>query len=292
MNLIYAHCILLVLLVQHMTVLGQNTAIYPDQFGAYFNNMYLVSPAYIPLETKMDINLAYKTGTGALNKISTFNVAFTRVLNYTKPNNHVARVYFYNEKDGPYIHRSRAYANYAYKIKLGEKLFLSSGVAIGFAQTAFTAPSSTGNGNSLAPDAAVGVSMNYKKFEAGVAINQLLNSTINPVAAPIKYGRYINSYIQNTFTVSPFVNIKCGALWRHLPSYTDDISIFGILEYKDIISIGSSYKYNKSLSFIVTTKINIGTERIFLSFIYNAPFFSKLPAWTDSAELNGGYSFY
>jgi type IX secretion system PorP/SprF family membrane protein len=292
MNLIYTNCILLVLLIQNIPVLGQNTAVYPDQFGAYFNNMYLVSPAYVPLETKMDINLAYKTGTGALNKISTFNVAFTRVLNYSKPNNHVARVYFYNEKDGPYIHRSRAYANYAYKIKLGKKLFLSSGVAIGFAQTAFTAPSSTGNGNSIAPDVAIGVSMNYKKFEAGVSINQLLNSTINPVVAPIKYGRYINSYIQNTFIVSPFVNIKCGALWRHLPSYTDDISVFGMLEYKDVISIGSSYKYNKSLSFIVTTKINIGTERILLSFIYNTPFFTKLPAWTDSAELNGGYSFY
>lgn len=292
MNLIYANCILLVLLLQNIPIMGQNTAVYPDQSGAYFNTMYLISPAYVPLDTKMDLNLAYKTGTGALNKIATFNVAFTRVLNYTKPNNHVARVYFYNEKDGPYIHRSRAYANYAYKIKLGKELFLSSGIALGFAQTAFTAPSSTGNGNSIAPDAAIGVSLNHKKLEVGLSINQLLNATINPVVAPIKYERYINSYIQNRVNVSPFLNLKCGVLWRYLPSYSDDISIFGMLEYKDVISFGSSYKYNKSLSFIVSTNIHIGTERILLSFVYNTPFFTKLPAWTDSVELNGGYAFY
>ncbi|WP_299247883.1 type IX secretion system membrane protein PorP/SprF [uncultured Cytophaga sp.] len=292
MKLFYVNCILFALFLQNIPVLGQNTAVYPDQFGAYFNNMYLVSPAYVPLDTKMDINVAYKTGTGALNKIATFNVAFTRVLNYTKPKNHIARVYFYNQKDGPYIHRTRAYANYAYKIKIGKETFLSSGIAFGFAQTAFTAPSSSGNGNSLAPDAALGVSLNHKKNEAGISINQLLNSTINPVIAPIKYERYINSYIQNTFTVSPFVSIKCGALWRYLPSYTDDVSFFGMLQYKDVISIGSSYKYNKSLSFIVTTNIHIGTERIFISFVYNTPFFTKLPAWTDSVELNGGYTFY
>ncbi|WP_245553851.1 type IX secretion system membrane protein PorP/SprF [Cytophaga aurantiaca] len=280
------------ILLLNLPVFGQNNAVYPDQFGAYFNNMYLVSPAYVPADTKMDLNFAYKTRTGALNKISTFNFAATRVLNYTKPNNHVIRLYFYNEKDGPYIHRTRAYANYAYKIKLGEDLFLSSGLAIGFAQTGFTAPSSTANGNSMAPDAAIGLSVNFKKIEAGIAVNQLLNSIVNPVAAPVKYERYYNSYIQYTFKLSPFINLKSGMLWRYLPTYSDDINVFGMLEYRDVFSMGSCYKYNKSLSFIVSAKLHVGKESILLSFIYNTPFFSKLPAWTDSVELNGNYSFY
>jgi len=292
MNLIYTNCLILFTMLINLPVFGQNNAVYPDQFGAYFNNMYLVSPAYVPADTKMNLNAAYKTGTGALNNISTFNFAFTRVLNNTKPNNHVARLYFYNEKDGPYIHRTRAYANYAYKIKLGDEIFLSSGIAIGFAQTAFTAPSSTANGNSIAPDAAIGLSLNCKKLEAGFAVNQLLNSVVNPVVAPIEYKRYYNSYIQYTFTLSPFVNLKSGMLWRSLPAYSDDVNIFGMLEYKDILSLGSSYKYNKSFSFIVSTKFHIGKESILLSFIYNTPFFTKLPAWTDSVELNGGYTFY
>lgn len=293
MNLIYTNCLLLLGLLANLPVFGQsNTAVYPDQFGAYFNNMYLVSPAYVPLDTKMNLNAAYKTRTGALNKIATFNFAFTRVLNYSKPNNHVARIYFYNEKDGPYIHRTRAYANYAYKLKLGNELYLSSGIAIGFAQTAFTAPSSTANGNSIAPDASIGLSVNYKKLEAGFAVNQLLNSVVNPVVAPIEYSRYYNSYIQYTFMISPFVNIKSGMLWRALPTYNDDINIFAMLEYKDVFSLGSCYNYNKNFSFIVSTNIHVGKESILLSFIYNTPFFTKLPAWTDSMELNGGYTFH
>ena len=250
--------------------------------------MYLVSPAYVPTNTKINLNFAYKTGTGALNKIAIFNFAFTRVLNNTRPNNHLVRFYFYNEKDGPYIHRTRAYANYAYKIKLGDEIFLSSVIA----QTAFTAPSSIGKGNSIAPDASIDLSLNYKKLEAGFAINQLLNSIANPVVAPIEYKRYYNSYIQYTFKLSPLVNLKSGMLWRSLPTYNDDINIFGMLDYKDFISIGSSYKYHKSFSFMVSTKIHVGTENILLSFIYNIPFFTKLPAWTNSVELNGVYTFY
>ena len=292
MNLIYTNCLLLFIILLNLPVSGQNNAVYPDQFGAYFNNMYLISPAYVPADTKMNLNFAYKTRTGALNKIATFNFAFTRVFNNTKSNNHLVRLYFYNEKDGPYIHRTRVYANYAYKIKLGDELFLSSGIAIGFAQTAFTAPSSTGNGNSIAPDASIGLSVNYKKLEAGLSVNQLLNSIVNPVVASIEYERYYNSYIQYIFKLSPFINLKSGMLWRYLPSYRDDINIFGMLDYKDFISVGSCYNYNKSFSFIVSTKLHVGTESILLSFIYNTPFFTKLPAWTDSVELNGGYTFY
>jgi type IX secretion system PorP/SprF family membrane protein len=292
MNLIYTNCFILFVTLLNLPVFGQNNAVYPDQFGAYFNNMYLVSPAYVPTDTKMNLNFAYKNRTGALNKIATFNFAFTRVLNNTKPNNHLVRLYFYNEKDGPYIHRTRGYVNYAYKIKLGNELFLSSGIAIGVAQTAFTAPSSTANGNSIAPDASIGLSLNFKKLEAGFSVNQLLNSVINPVVAPIEYKRYYNSYIQYTFKLSPFVDLKSGVLWRALPASSDDINIFGMLGYKDIISAGTCYKYNKSFSFIVSTKLHVGKESILLSFIYNTPFFSKLPAWTDSVEINGGYTFY
>lgn len=292
MNFIYSNCLIVFIMLVNLPVFGQTNAVYPDQFGAYFNNMYLVSPAFVPTETKMDLNAAYKTRTGALNKISTFNFAATRVLNNTKPNNHLIRLYFYNEKDGPYIHRTRAYANYAYKLKLGEELFLSAGAAIGFAQTAFTAPSSTANGNSIAPDAAIGLSVNFKKLEAGFSVNQLLNSVVNPVVAAIKYERYYNTYIQYSFNLSPFLTLKSGMLWRYLPSYKDDVNLFGMLAYKDFISIGSNYTYNKSLSFIIGTKLHVGKESILLSFIYNTPFFTKLPAWTDSVELNGGYTFY
>ena len=270
----------------------QSTAVYPDIFGAYFNNMPLISPAYIPADVKMNLSLSYKTRTGALNKISTLNFAFTRVLNVNKPNNHMIRLYFYNEKDGPYIHKPRAYANYAYKIKLTEDTYVSTGIALGFAQTGFTAPSSTANGNSISPDGSLGLTFSHKKLDAGFAACQMFNSVVNPVVAPITYTRYYNSYINYTFKLSPFVDLKSGFLWRALPSYQDDVCLFGMLEYKELVSFGGCYNYEKSLSFVVSTNLRVGKESIFISLVYNTPFFTKLPAWTDSVEMNGAYNFY
>lgn len=271
---------------------GQSTDVYPDLFGAYFNNMALVSPAYIPQEVKMNLSLSYKTRTGALNKISTLNVAFTRVFNVDKPNNHMLRLYFYNEKDGPYIHKPRAYANYAYKIKLRKDTYVSTGVALGFAQTGFTAPSSTANGNSISPDGSLGITFSYKKLDVGFAACQMFSSVVNPVVAPITYKRYFNSYVNYTFRLSNFVQLKSGFLWRSLPSYQDDVCLFGMLEYKELISFGGCYNYNKSLSFVLSTNLRVGRESVLISLVYNTPFFTKLPAWTDSVEMNGGYNFY
>ncbi len=285
-------CVGFVNLIFYLPVSGQSTSVYPDLFGAYFNNMPLVSPAYIPKDVKMNLNLSYKTRTGALNKISTFNFAFSRVFNYTQKNNHLLRLYFYNEKDGPYIHKPRAYINYAYRITLAENLTVSTGLALGIAQTAFTAPSSTANGNSLSPDGSLGITLSYKKLDVGFAACQIFNSVVNPVVAPITYRRYFNTYINYTFKLSPFVNLKSGFLWRSLPTYQDDICLFGMLDYKDLISFGGCYNYSKSLSFVVSTNIRVGKESLLLSFVYNTPFFTKLPAWTDSVEINGGYNFY
>lgn len=271
---------------------GQSTAVYPDIFGAYFNNMALITPAYIPRDVKMDLNLSYKTRTGALNKISTLNFSFTRVFNVNKANNHMLRLYFYNEKDGPYIHRPRAYANYAYKIMLTEDTYVSTGVALGFAQTAFTAPSSTANGNSISPDGSLGIAFSHKKLDVGLAACQMFNSVVNPVIAPITYKRYFNSYVSYTFRLSDFVNLKSGFLWRALPTLQDDVCIYEMLEYKELISLGGCYNYNKSLSFVFSTNLRIGKESILISLVYNTPFFTKLPAWTDSVEMNGGYNFY
>lgn len=271
---------------------SQHAAVYPDIFGAYFNNMALISPAYVPEEVKMNLSLSYKTRTGALNKISTLNFAFTRVFNVSKPNNHVLRLYFYNEKDGPYIHKPRAYANYAYKIKLAENTYVSTGIALGFAQTGFTAPSATANGNSISPDGSLGITFTHKKLNIGFATCQMFNSAVNPVVAPITYKRYFNSYIHYDFRLSPFVMLKSGFLWRALPTMQDDLCLFGMFEYKQLISLGSCYNYSKSLSFVLSANLRVGKESVFLSFVYNTPFFTKLPAWTDSVEMNGAYNFY
>lgn len=292
MNLIRLTAIGLLGLIISLPGFGQSTAVYPDIFGAYFNNMPLISPSYIPRDVKMNLSLSYKTRTGALNKISTLNFAFTRVININKPNNHMVRLYFYNEKDGPYIHKPRAYANYAYKIKLAEDTYVSTGIALGFAQTGFTAPSSTANGNSISPDGSLGITFSHQKLDAGFAVCQMFNSVVNPVIAPITYRRYFNTYINYTFKLSNFVNLRSGFLWRSLPSYQDDVCLFGMFEYKEIISLGSCYNYNKSLSFVLSTNLRIGKESVLISLVYNTPFFTKLPAWTDSVEMNGGYNFY
>lgn len=292
MILIRLICLGLLSTLFYLPVAGQNSAVYPDPFGAYFYNMHLVTPSYFPESVKVNLSLSYKTRTGALNKISTFNVAFTRVFNHDKANNHLLRMYFYNEKDGPYIHRPRAYLNYGYKIALSKQATIAAGAAFGFAQTAFTAPSSTANGNSISPDASIGLSLQVKKFAAGFSVCQLLNSEVNPVVAPIIYQRYYNTYLSYNATLSPFFNLKSGMLWRALPAYQDDINLYSLLEYKEFFSFGGCYRYDKNLSFVVSSTIHIGKESILLSFVYNTPFFTKLPAWTDSVELNGGYNFY
>jgi type IX secretion system PorP/SprF family membrane protein len=292
MKLITISCIYTITLFLSPALRGQTNAVYPDQSTAYFNNMYLINPASIPTDVKMNLSLLYKTKTGALSNITTFSFSFARILNYSKPNNHLIRIYFFNEKDGPYIQRPRASLNYAYKLAISDKLSLSSGVSLGFVQTIFTAPSATGNGNATSPDAAIGIAFLHKKFDVGFSINQILNASVNPVAAQIQYTRYYNTYLNYTFKLSHTLKLKSGMLWNYLPTYPDNINLYGMLEIKEIFSFGSCYRYNKNLSFIVSTNFFIMRESILLSFIYNTPLSTTLPNWTDSIELNGGYSFH
>jgi hypothetical protein len=273
---------------------GQSNDFYPDLFGAYFNNMSLISPAYFPKDCKTDITLSYKSRTGAFSKVSTFAFAVSRVLQYQKKNNQLLRIYFYNQKDGPYISYPRGYFNYGYSMSLFKDVKIAAGFALGFAQTSFSAPTATANGNSTSPDGSIGMSFRYKNnLEIGVASCQIFNSVVSPVVAPITYKRYFNFYANYETILSPFLTLSTYVLWRNTPGVMNDMNISALLNYnKGVFSFGGSYRYDKGLSFFVSTKLNFGTEAILLSFVYNTPFLTKLPGWTDSAEMHGQYSWY
>ena len=275
------------------SIKGQTNDVYPDLFGGYFSNMALISPAYFPKEGKTEFALSYKSRTGAFSKISTFAFVASRVLQYQKKNNHLVRVFFYNQKDGPYINHPRAYANYAYSISLFKDVKIAAGFAMGFVQTSFSAPSATANGNATSPDGSVGISFKYKKdLECGIVSSQIFNSAVSPIAAPIIYKRYYTFYINYTVVLSTFLKVNNYALWRNTPGVMSDYVVSSLLNYKDVFSFGGSYRYSKSLSFFISTKINFGKEILLLSFVYNTPFFTKIPAWTDSAEFHSEYSLY
>lgn len=271
---------------------GQASSSYPDQYSVYFQNMALISPAFIPDEGKADFVAGYKTRTGAFKKVATYS--FSGAILKRRSNNsvHAARVFVLNEKQGPYISSPSGYLNYAYQLPVFDNINVSTGFAFGFSGVYFSAPSASGTASALIPDGSLGLSLNGENLEFGFSAMQVFNSKSTPISSLIILTRYFNSYIKLKKDLNPFWRVNLYGLWRTFPDVSDDINGGLTLEFKEHFGFGAILRYEKGVSFLLTLSPLQEDEGLDISFAYNSTLLSPMSTLHNSLEFILAFKMY
>jgi type IX secretion system PorP/SprF family membrane protein len=282
-------CLFNIFFFIYLTVNAQVTDVFPENYTTYFNNTAIVNPGFVQEDSKAEFFSMYRQRTGAFQKIASYSVTCSKV--FRKENNaaHLARVFFSNDKEGPYINKPRVYFNYAYAIPLAEETSLSAGLAAGFTQVYFSAPSATASGNSTMPDGAIGITFRRKKFFSGISSQQAFNAESNPLKANVKLRRYYNFLLSQEKDLSPSLKLRGNFMYQLFPSNSDLLNIVLEGSYNDILRLGGAYKSREGLALIGSVEANLGDDKIFICFAYNTGVLSKLKYGFNSIEINFGY---
>ncbi len=282
-------CLFNIFFFLYLTVSAQVTYVFPENYTTYFNNTAIVNPGFVQEDSKAEFFSMYRQRTGAFQKIASYSLTCSRV--FRKENNaaHLARVVFSNDKEGPYINKPRAYFNYAYAIPLAEETSLSAGLAAGFTQVYFSAPSATASGNSTMPDGAIGITFRRKNFFSGLSSQQAFNAESNPLKANVKLRRYYNFLLSQEKDLSPSLKLRGNFMYQLVPSNSDLLNFVLEGSYNDILRLGGAYKSREGLALIGSVEANLGDDKIFICFAYNTGVLSKLKYGFNSIEINFGY---
>lgn len=226
--------------------------------------------------------------TGAFRKVSSYYATGSRTFVTKRENAHLLRLQFYNEKEGSYISSPRAYANYAYSVRLGENVSLYSGVAIGAVGVYYSAPTTTQSSYTL-PDGSLGLGLKADWFDLGGSMMQAFNSSFSPVSSLSTLHRFYQTYASLKKEWESEWGVKGRGLWRHLPASSDDFWVTASLFYSYHMELGSTFSPYNGLSFF--TMIGIGNEEDRLNILlnYNSTLLGTVPTWQSNLEVGLSY---
>jgi hypothetical protein len=263
---------------------AQVVPLYPDIPATYSFNMPLVTPSYIPVEGKYILSGIYKFKPKESN-LAIFNMNATIVFYGKSRNKQLVRLNFSNEKEGPYISTSRAYANYAYKLALTHNLNMSAGISLGFVNKLYMTPSSTDQGSFFLPDANIGLTIKYKELETGGSVMQFLSSADTPLQSQQQLKRFYHIYGMYKHDVSAYWTLREYMLVKILPEVTTQfIGGFSTI-FRDLYEAGFVYYQRRGMTFQLVYGLTSEKYPLAFSMAYNSSLFSQSPIWVDSFEL-------
>jgi hypothetical protein len=280
--------VLSILILMPIGALCQQNALFPDAFGVNFNNLALVNTWHVPDSGKADFTGAYKYRTGPFSKIATYSFTAAVVARKQNRRAHVLRLVFFNQKEGPYIQKPRAYLNYVYQIAINEYTSLSAGVALGFASVYFSAPSSTAAGSITLPDGALGLGLKRKNFSIGASSLQVFNAHGTPLTGDIHLNRYYHFFMSDEKELSPYCRIKGYLLWGLIKNNQRRDAALAFV-FRDALSLGGVFHYKQGFSFFSSFQSNVGKNVFLLSLAYNTSLFTSASSLQNSMELTVGY---
>lgn len=284
----YAFLLLLGVLFIGCNLHAQTNALYPELYATYTFNMASISPAYVPDEGRYLLGGIYKFKATDAN-VAIYDVYATLISGEDESSKHVFRVDISNEKEGPYINNSRGYLHYAYQLPIKKDLYTSFGAAFGFVNRFYEAPSSTGQGNLLLPDAALGIEIQYKAYRLGGTFSQLLNANGQPLEAVITLKNYFQIYAEGSQTISSEWAFKQHFLVRSLTGVNSQVVGGMGLEYNKQVQLAASYFQRRGVTFQLVMHFDNDLGLFSLSTAYNSPLISSSPIWNDSFELGMNY---
>jgi type IX secretion system PorP/SprF family membrane protein len=273
--------------------LGQTQGL-PVQFGQFFNGYSIINPAMSGSRSDVEIELGKQRHTDVFSIYSTtYASGFFRVRR--KPNSssfHVPGLSFISDKEGQLLKRSKVYLTYAWHTQLNKKLSLSAGAAAGMFSYQVASSNASAGGGANAPDASIGLWLYNKTFFAGASFNQILNTSLTPIAVEQKLIRHFNVTGGYTYHVSKSFKFTPIALLRITPELgTLDMDIAAVGSLNNILLLGINYRYERNfLGMVGFERLNIGVGSLRAGFSYAVPV-GRIASLAHTYELTLNYAY-
>jgi hypothetical protein len=282
-------CLLFVFSLICNGIHAQVNDIYPDTYINFFTNYSIYNPSFFSEAKDLEVYTNYKSRMAPFNSVATLSLTGAIYIKDKQQNNRqLIRGHLYNEREGSYIQQPRAWIDYAYKVKINEDFNASFGISVGLNQFNVSAPSSTANGNSTAPDVSIGTLLSYKKLKLGGTFKQLLNSKIQPLGATLRYksffivhGTYKHRFVnRNELDIHVLMNIYNSKNIHHSTAL--------LYTFYKSVTFGMMYKHIYGISGIIQYTVSLQNFDVLFSIAYQTPISSKSMYVVPAMQLDFG----
>lgn len=230
------------------------------QFSQYMFNSLIINPAYAGYKEELNLSLLHRNqwvGLPGSPKTQTLMVD---------------GAFFHNRNVGlglSIVHdkiglqsQTAAYANYSYRVPVGEKSRLAFGLALGVSQYSLNAGQAniedpndpnfnSGNQNHLAPDGKFGIHYSNENFYAGASVTNLISSSLNYQQtgkdAIARQGKHY--FITSGYLVELNDNIKFkpSIMFRDDTKGPSNLDLNAFFLFKEAVWLGVSYRSGLNL---------------------------------------------
>lgn len=250
------------------------------QSSHYMFNQFAYNPALAGIKSCIDIHSGYRfqwvglegaPSTGFLNASIPLKSKKNNVLAPT----HGLGVQMEYDQIGPFSEFDFQ-AAYAIHLNVSRKLKFSAGAFLGFKQLAFNAaeastidpdPLIQNNGSKfIFPDASLGVWLHSDKFYVGASMMQMIRNKWQNIGLDSRYTNHITLTGGYKFKLKKDFSIIPSTMMKFAFNATPSIDITALVDYRDIISMGLSYRNEDAVAVIVKGNI---LGYVFLAYSYD-----------------------
>ncbi len=236
----------------------QDVALYPVQFSQFYNNPSLYNPAMNCSASDFQAGMGNQRLLGNFNNISTYFMQAGMRIGSPKAMDNAPfsalGALLYNDREGKYLNRTRAYINYVWHGHISRNLSMAGGFSAGGVNYSVQGTELSGNGSDIAPDGIIGIQFYNQKFFSGVSYNQIFSGQLQPLTEISLLVPYFNAMAGYHFNISSSVAMQADALLM-LPTGSENYKANANLmcAWKNKVAVGlgliNNFYLNHSIEF-------------------------------------------
>lgn len=227
----------------------QLRAQYPNEahapFDLFFRFQEYYNPALNGYSAGREVSLGYHNQVGLFSAIRTYYARANWSLRSDSADVRTRQclgLNFIGNQEGEFINRNRLSGAYAFHIRVSRNNWLSAGATGSLISYAYQSNTASGGGSDAAWSVNAGLAMHSNTYFIGVAVSDLNNPSVNPIAVPTLLHRYVNVTAGKKFLFSPDWHTWQYVLTQFLWSNQFYFQYAGVFTYKKY-SGGVFYQY-------------------------------------------------
>ncbi|HVD98974.1 MAG TPA: type IX secretion system membrane protein PorP/SprF [Cytophagaceae bacterium] len=256
---------------------GQHYNDYSNATDIFFRNYTLINPAvggsYAPVELSMD----YHGLNGVFSQVRNFygsaNFRLKEKQNRrNSQNKQVLGTLWYGEKEGEFFGKTRGYLQYSYHIGLQENLFLSAGISAGLVSYSYKSSTASAGGSTNGLTGNLGLWLYSDKMHLGISSQDVPNTTLKPIDAPILLSRFYTLTFDRSFLLSHTLRLTPAAEFIYYGKKYNTFSAGAWLVIQNTVSAGVLYKWHQGyVCSVGFEKIRLFQGKTNFFFTYKVP---------------------
>ncbi len=262
--------------------------LYPAHYTLTPEVSRFYNPAFVNINSKASVDLGNQFYTGLYSKIENhyFLAGLDVVGKDSARTKHIISVKAFNEKEGDFITRPKAYLSYAGHVRLSEDYFLGAGASLGMVGYIYKATNVSGGGSATVPDAELGMSFYGRGLRLGISANQLFNKVMLPKELTFRWRRYFTAYLEKGWEFGENHSFTLFAQQLFISQQKDVRDVGGYLVLNRHIELGIMEYIGEKVTFVAGLReLSWGDNAVHLLFAYSVPHTSASQANNQSFEI-------